>query len=167
MVNKNIAIERVLKHEGAYNNIKEDKGGATNYGISLKFYQGNIKKEATIEDIKNLKKEDAILIYENFFWNKNKLDMVENQAVANKIFDMCVNLGNLKAICLLQKILEVKIDGICGNITINSINGMDSEILINKLIEKQKEYYYNICIANKTQLIFLNGWLKRAGYDGK
>ena len=33
------AIKVILKHEGGYSNDKDDPGGATDYGISLRFLQ--------------------------------------------------------------------------------------------------------------------------------
>ena len=36
-VNFQNAVKKVIQMEGGYNDIKEDRGGATNYGISLNF----------------------------------------------------------------------------------------------------------------------------------
>ncbi len=163
--NFDIMFNHLLKHEGGYNDIKEDKGGATNYGISLRFLK-TINKDANKDTIKNLTKDDAKKLYFTHFYSINNFDMINNQKVANKLFDMCVNMGNNKAIKILQECLNVKVDGFCGVNTINAINFIDGGKLIDLLVCRQREFYNEIVRNNLTQMIFLNGWLKRAEYRG-
>ncbi len=70
------AVEKVLRHEGRYVNHPNDPGGATNYGISLRFLKQLGIEEAdidgdgflNIEDIKAVTKEHAIRFYKLNFW---------------------------------------------------------------------------------------------------
>ena len=43
MANFESAIKKTLKHEGGYNEVKGDAGGATNFGISLRFLKSIFK----------------------------------------------------------------------------------------------------------------------------
>ncbi len=165
------AIEELFKNEGGYNNIKEDKGGATNYGISLRFYQNNINANATFEDIKKLTKEQAEDIYFQYFWLKNNYSEINNQKLASKIFDVSVNMGETIANRFLQQsynalnLQQIKIDGICGLTTINSINNCSNENIANMLEYikiLQKHHYLEIVKNRSDQQKFLKGWLNRA-----
>lgn len=78
------AIDNVLKAEGGYNDIPEDRGGPTNYGISQKAYP-NL-------DIKNLTEAQAREIYKRDYWDAIGADKLPGpmQEVA---FDSAVNHG--------------------------------------------------------------------------
>lgn len=167
MAEFDIAIKYTLKHEGGYNDIKEDRGGATNYGISLAFYKSNVDKIATNDTIKNLTELKAKEIYKKYFWDINKFDDLRFQNIANKLFDMCVNIGNPRVIKWCQEIMQLSlIDGISGTLTIYELNLVEPQEFIDAIIKKQKEHYNNIVNKNPNQSIFLKGWLKRAEYRG-
>ena len=155
-------IEKILKNEGGFIDNKNDKGGVTNYGISLKFLKA-INEKATYEDIKKLSKEQAVLLYKQHFYLKNNLNKINDLKICYYLLDMCINHGSKKAIIILQSCLEsVKIDGVCGKETINKTNEVFSTPLLNKLIEKRVEFYNNIVKSNPTQKVFLKGWLRRS-----
>jgi lysozyme family protein len=158
-----IAVAHTLKNEGGFNDIKEDKGGVTNFGISLNFYKKNIDKSADKSTIKNLTQEQACAIYEKFFWRFNNIN---SQKIANKLFDASVNLGNQQAIKFAQRICNVEDDGICGSNTIKAINDKNSQEFIDEYVKMQTNYYLKIIKNDPSQVIFKNGWLKRAEYDG-
>lgn len=166
-INSNDAIDIVLQHEGGYNDIKEDRGGATNFGISLAFYKKNINEDATNDTIKNLTKSEAEAIYKKFFWDCNNFDKLESQKIANKLFNVCVNLGNSQAIKLAQRVCNIKDDGICGEDTINKINSLNEAFFINVYIGLQKDFYIKLVENNPELNKFLNGWLKRAEFKGE
>lgn len=166
MADFNLAIGHTLKNEGGYNDIKEDRGGATNFGISLKFYRLNIDSNATNEVIKNLTQEEACKIYKKFFWDINNFDLINSQQIANKLFDTCVNVGNVQGIKFVQRICNIAVDGICGLLTIASINKENTDELINKYMAMQEEFYLDLIKQRPSQEAFRKGWLKRANYKG-
>lgn len=154
-----IAIERVLKHEGGYVNNPADKGGETNYGISKRSYP-NL-------DIKNLSLDQAKAIYKRDFWDRGKYALINNDLVAAKVFDLSVNMGASQAIKILQRALracdlQVAEDGILGSQTLVAINTMEPGSLIIALRSEVAGFYRSLVAAKPSQVVFLNGWLNRA-----
>lgn len=162
------AIPVVLEHEGGYVNNPNDNGGATNYGISLRFLV-TIDPTATIDDIKEMTKNKAIGLYKKHWWDKYNYGEIDSQLIANKVFDMAVNMGPQQAHILLQKAVNsagpvnvLLCDGILGSETLRWTNRIDDSILIKKLSEQAALYYVKL-VYNKSNLVeFLRGWLNRA-----
>ena len=46
-------IGLILKHEGGYVNHKADKGGPTNFGVTIGTYSKWLGREATIAEVKS------------------------------------------------------------------------------------------------------------------
>jgi lysozyme family protein len=151
MANFNKAFEKILTFEGGYVNDKSDSGGETKYGISKKAYSGI--------DIKSLTLEDAKAIYKKFYWNKIKGNEINNQKIAELIFDTAVNMGVRRAAKLAQKILNVKQDGIIGAITLNALNNVNEEVFIKDYKLARIAKYVEIAKGDKIK--FLRGWIKR------
>ena len=85
MADFNIAVEKVLLHEGGWTpGLPGDPGGETNFGISKRAYP-NL-------DIKNLSREAAIEIYHKDFW-RPYMEQEPIQALANCALDCAVNQG--------------------------------------------------------------------------
>lgn len=146
------AIDFVLANEGGLVNNSADKGGLTNFGISQAAYPDL--------DIKNLTREQAKEIYERDYW---KFDAIASQRVATKLFDACVNMGNLRAVRQMQLALgaieagPIVADGIPGSATIEAINAADEERLVDEFKARLAKYYTDL-----NQPEFLLGWLRRA-----
>lgn len=98
-------VNRLLGHEGNYVNNPNDPGGETNWGISKRSYPEL--------DIRNLTREDAIVIYRRDFWNKLKADELPG-SVAYQLFDFAVNSSIDVAIRYFQRAISVADDGHWG-----------------------------------------------------
>ena len=145
------AFEKVLKFEGGYVNDKSDSGGETKYGISKKAYPGI--------DIKSLTLEDAKAIYKKFYWDKIKGNEINNQRIAEIIFDTAVNMGVRRAVKIAQSCLGVKVDGIVGNETIEALNNCDENFINAYKLQRIKIY---VEISKRGDNIkFLRGWISR------
>lgn len=153
------ALTYLLSHEGGYVNDKSDPGGETMYGISKRSYPHL--------DIKHLKMDQAKQIYHDDFWDKYGYERILSQELANKIFDMAVNLGPVNAHKVVQTAcnvvldLKIPVDGIFGKRTLGAVNDayaidMDLE-LYRAMCHYQANYYESI--GHKK---FLRGWLLRA-----
>lgn len=176
------AVVAVLEHEGGYNNISGDSGGATNFGISLKFLNNyttvnskdysrfDIDKDGDIDaaDIRGLTLDGAKYLYKKEFWVKHDYDRISNYLVARKIFDLAVNMGPKQAHKLTQRALRacgvtfLIEDGILGPKTFNAINGADQSALLAALRSEAAGFYRLLCKVDSKLERFLQGWLLRA-----
>ncbi|NPV80787.1 MAG: hypothetical protein HPY52_11005 [Firmicutes bacterium] len=152
-------IKTVLRHEGGYVNDPKDPGGETKYGISKRSYP-NL-------DIGNLTQEEAIEIYRRDWWERLRLDEIQDDAVATKALDTCVNVGARTGIKLLQRALAtigkpVAVDGILGPQTIKAVNEADSGLLLEAMRVEQKTHYRRLIDRNPKLAVFERGWMNRA-----
>jgi lysozyme family protein len=152
MAEFNLAIPITLQNEGGYVNDPLDPGGETKYGISKRSYP-------TV-DIKNLTVEQATAIYLRDFW---RYDGIIDQLIANKVFDMHVNMGNAAIFYIQELALKVvKPDGLYGPVTEEAINRMDANALLLLYKARLRQHYLDIVEAKPTDEKFLNDWLRRA-----
>lgn len=177
MANFDYAIQQTLKHEGGYNDVKGDAGGATNYGISLRFLKSIAENRGWVDidgdgnidadDIKNLTQNQAKKIYYEEFWLKSKCHFIQNDEVAAKVFDMAVNMGITQAIKLLQQAVnhmgaDLNVDGKIGNVTITAINKLEGHVLAVLLRYECIMFYQNLVKSKPDYFKFLKGWMNRA-----
>jgi lysozyme family protein len=166
-------IPVVLIHEGGFTDDKHDSGGATKYGISLRFLKGlkdvdgdgfldgDINKDGIVNalDAQELTKDQAILLYHQYFWDE-WYDQIACPQLVLHIFDMAVNASPRRAHILIQDIVGVKKDGIMGSNTIRAIN--NNVVFIAELYaDARKKYYNSIVKKNPALSKFINGWLNR------
>lgn len=155
------AIKFVLKNEGGYSDHPNDRGGATNFGITQATLARYLKRPVSKADVKEMSFDLAKDIYKAFYWNPLALDQVEDKVLATAIFDQGVNFGIGAAAKRIQKILKVTVDGFIGIKTLKAINDSDArELAITFIKESQLSYAY-IVRRNKSQTVFLVGWLRR------
>jgi lysozyme family protein len=177
----NEAIPIVLKHEGGFVNDSHDMGGATNFGISLKFLKsmkdtdkngylpGDLDKDGDVDsnDIRNMSVDDAINIYKSQWWDRYQYGLIADQDTATKVFDLAVNMGAGQAHKLLQRAINclgnnLKEDGILGSRTMLMINYVPELWLMDKLKIEAAKFYLSLCDTDRERLRYLSGWLKRA-----
>lgn len=82
-------IEIVLEHEGGFTDNPKDPGQATKFGISKRAYPKL--------DIDKLTRNQAITIYKNDYWDKNKISDLEIENCKLMYFDCAVNQGPKRA----------------------------------------------------------------------
>ncbi len=142
----------VIKNEGGYVNIKEDRGGETKYGITSKWYPN--------EDIKNLTRERANAIYYRDYWNYGKINTLPDDIV-DIVFDNAVNQGQQTAIEHLQRALNINDDGIIGRETLNKLKESNHTGVKENLKNSIRKRINEIVSKNKDQKKFKKGWLAR------
>lgn len=165
MANINKLVPIIFKWEGGWSNHKDDKGGATNCGITLSTWksQGYDKDkdgDIDVNDLKLVTKQDVIDLLKKNYWNRWKADTINNQSIANLLVDWVWNSG-VHGIKIPQRILSVTVDGLVGSKTIDKLNKSNQETLFNKLKQARMEFFINITKNDKSQLVFLKGWLNR------
>lgn len=173
----NFTIASKLTHfnEGGYGVTPGDHGGETAYGISRKFWPNwngwkavDIAKSinpipGSINRMLNTNDKFQGLVqafYKKNFWDVNNLDKINDQQLANSIYDFGVNSGVGEAAKMLQRAVGTNIDGIIGPVTIGLINSANAEKLYNEFNDLRKEFYEALALKYD-QHQFLASWLSR------
>lgn len=166
------AIKWVLPHEGGYNEIKGDVGGATNFGISLVFLKSineDIDKDGDVDkqDIKLLNVNLAQEIYFDNFWKTIYEKLPELTSI--KVFDSAINMGTVQAHVLLQRALNtlgnnISTDGLIGNKTLTIASKYTDKEILDSFCKEQSKFYNNLVIKKPEYSKFLKGWLNRANH---
>ena len=171
MANFDIAIPKILQHEGGYFNHPLDSGGETMYGITIKVARANGYDGPMVE----MKLDFAKSIYKKQYWDVLNLDEVNNQEIANRIFDISVNCGYRTAAKILQRGLnllnrnalswfDIIVDGLVGKKTLGMLNELslkDQDYMVSVIKGLQFERYVKIVEKNPTQEVFFRGWINR------
>lgn len=121
------AFKKLSIKEGGYVNDKDDAGGETYRGISRKYnpiWQGwtmidSYKKYYTVgsKEFKSKLDNDVQLqklVWEKYkidYWDVFELDDFNSQRVAEQLFDTNVNCGQVAAIKMAQRVLDLKETG--------------------------------------------------------
>jgi lysozyme family protein len=128
------AFNRTLHFEGdeQMTNDPDDPGGRTRFGIAENYWPKYWKNGPPTHG-------GALRFYREEFWNKMRGDDIEDQKVANEIFDTAVNCGK-STFRFVQECYnrltedrrtepdafalfpEIAVDGIIGPITLDAIN---------------------------------------------
>lgn len=169
--------------EGGWAHHKSDPGGATNYGISIRFLKllgdsdgdgwldGDLDRDGDvdIDDVRNMTPEQAKQLYNDNFWNRYKYSLIEDQRLADKLLCLSVHTGPGRAHRILQEALsvnaEIKIDGIIGPNTRTIANSIDPQWTRIEIAQKAAKFYRSLEAANADLGTFIKGWLNRAYYE--
>lgn len=156
----------ILSFEGGFVNHPNDKGGATNKGVTIATWkkQGYDKdgdEDIDVDDLKLISNEDAVnVILRPHYWNRWKADQIHSQSLANILVDWVWGSG-VYGITIPQKMLGVKPDGVVGPKTIAALNATDYEDFFNKIKARRVQFFKDIVAKDPSQSVFLNGWLRR------
>lgn len=169
MANFMLAYQTVLRNEGLYSNDQNDNGGETVLGISrnnFPSWAGWSIVDATQDKSQLAKNATLVSLVQVFylenFWNPIMGDNIQEQDVADSIFDFAVNAGIKTSIRLAQSVVGTKDDGIIGTQTVYALNAYSPSLFVAQFKLKKIERYCNIVDKNATQLKYLKGWCRRA-----
>ncbi|MDB5032248.1 glycosyl hydrolase 108 family protein [Mucilaginibacter sp.] len=162
-------------NEGGYANNPNDHGGETYAGISRKFWPNwsgwslidlYKKQHGGVHGIDAYMSSNPIMqksvasFYRQNFWDVNKLDLINDQQLANNVYDFGVNSGVDEAAKVLQSIVGVAIDGVIGNHTIAETNSLDAKNTYDRYNAERIRFYHSLS-KNPGQLVFLKSWISR------
>ncbi len=166
------SLNAVLKHEGGFVDDPDDRGGATNMGITQATLADWRGKDVTTEDVKALTVEEASGIYKGRYWDKMSLDLILSQPLAEAVMDFGVNAGVKTAGKALQQAAnwvqkgrlrgELVEDGGIGPITLRYVNTTNERTLVLKFFEVRIRYYTSICRGRPLNRKFLYAWMRRS-----
>lgn len=161
------AVTLTLKHEGGFFHVPAT-GEVVNMGITLETLRslGVLKTsgpatQADIDFVKSLTVDEAKDIYRHQYWDKLRLDLMDSQDVANKVFDLAVNTGLSQASKILQQALGVPIDGILGPKTMAAANAANPLILLADIRTCGAHFYCEVAQSKPALAPDLPGWLNR------
>ena len=178
MSNFEPAVKVVLRLEGGFVNNKFDPGGATNYGISLRylkglgdsnadgFLDGDFNHDGIVDakDIKDMSEEQASDVY-NKIWCKQQYWRINDQQIATFLFSIAVNIGVRQANIIMQRAVRaassivLERDGVLGDKSYEAINKCYPPMLL-ACLKMGVDCYYN-SLREDLKKEFLAGWLNR------
>lgn len=176
------AVVAVLQHEGGFVDHKADPGGATNWGVSLRWLRsledrdndgwidGDLNKDGSIDvhDIRGMDQEQAIGLYKVYWWDEYHYGQLAQYPTAAKIFDMAVNMGARQAHKIAQRAANLfqaglTVDGVLGPMSRQALNRIDDvDGLVGAFCDGQEAFYRGLVSASQERAVFLTGWLRRA-----
>jgi lysozyme family protein len=154
------AFNFLLPHEGGYSNNPYDHGGPTKFGISALSYP-----HINIHDLTLAEAEE---IYRRDWWEKYGYGRIDDQEIANKVFDLSVNMGASRGHKILQEACnrcgaELKVDGGLGPKTVEAVNlATNPKAVVTGCAHSAADHYNEIAEAKPEMKVFLGGWLERA-----
>jgi lysozyme family protein len=163
MADFDLAIQYVLQNEGGLVDNRKDKGGITQYGITIPMLTAFRSRQCTPQDIVTLTQAEAKQLYEALFWTPLKVSGLK-QAIATAILDTAVNQGQMTAVKLAQHVLgyHVLADGLMGPETLKALDVIDEKVFIYNYLELLQDRFVDFCVNATNQLVFLKGWLRRS-----
>ena len=169
-------IDGLIECEGGYVNHPADRGGPTNYGITVAVARANGYSGA----MRDMPRAEAEVIFRRLYWTRPGLDAVSglSERVAAELFDTGVNMGPAVAVTFLQRALtalnrggqdypDLVPDGRAGPTTLNALRaffavrgkGLGETVLLRALEALQGERYLRLAERRPANEAFLYGWL--------
>lgn len=180
---------RILRIEGGYVDDPKDRGGATKYGISLRFlviegkvdlnrdgradYDLDLDGDITARDVQLLQPRHAEALYRRVFWEETGFHSLSRPYDA-ALFDLGVNAGTGRAVKTLQRALNdfgagLAVDGQLGPRTRGALTEQlrAGRAVLQGYRKWAAEFYCDIVDRDPSQRRFLKGWLRRAEELGR
>lgn len=183
-----ISLNLTLANEGGYSNNLADIGGETYSGVSRKWnpsWQGwkvidELHHEPGFPRTLENNVELQMMVkqfYRLNYWNPLWLDKINSQEVANKLFDIGVNMGTTDAALIAQRVANLmnknqklfpnlKTDGRIGPLSAALINQCTATSQLHKVFLKAVDIfqgwrYISLCEKDESQEEFFIGWMIR------
>lgn len=184
-----IAWAKVTTDEGGLVDDKKDTGGLTYRGIAQNYnptWEGwatieahRVASATLAEWMKALERDidlqTAVKVFYRMIWNRIRGDEIENQKVANLLFDTAFNMHERRAVKFLQQSLnalnregaswpDVDVDGAFGDLTMAAYDAAkinDRAYVVNAICHLRAAYHINSTLPAERKERFLRGWMRR------
>ena len=172
MANFENSLNKTLIHEGGYVFDKDDPGGETYKGIA-RTVNGSWAGWHTIDTLKKLPnfpqnldsdktlQENIKTFYKANYWDIIKGNDMQNQAVADSIFDFAVNAGVKTSATMVQTIIGASPDGNIGPASLAILNKFDVGYFLALFKIAKIERYMAIIKKRPMSKKYLYGWILR------
>lgn len=174
------AVDFLLSHESGELVANDNGRGVSKWGITYQTAKA-IYPQCKPEDIARMDRDQAANFYRIHFWERYRIGLIQDQALANKAFDLLVNMGaggivfdpdpqnpDLKvsrlvdgALTILQRCAGVVVDGILGPESARVINLTNPTELLGAYCREAARHYQDLVQKNPALQKDLNGWLTR------
>lgn len=156
------AYERTVTNEGGYKltTTPGDRGGMTYAGISRKFHP-TWRGWDFIDDKMVPPSQLVRDFYRSEFWDKLNLSQISDQRIAQTIYDFGVNADWRVSAKLAQIVAGVTPDGVIGEKSIQAINAANPDTFHLAFALAKVRRYAEIVTRDKSQGVFLLGWINR------
>ncbi len=168
-------IDRLIEREGGYSNHPADRGGPTNWGITIE----TARAHGYYGDMRALPRTLAETIYRRLYWEQPGYGFVAELSgpVAAELFDTAVNMGVGTATSFLQRALnalnrnqkdypDLKVDKAVGARTLGALGAFmrlrgssGGRVLLKAMEALQGERYIALAESRPANEAFLYGWL--------
>jgi hypothetical protein len=156
------AMQFMLQWEGGYVNHPNDKGGATNKGVTQGTYNAYRRdKGLGYKSVRRITNNEVKDIYRNRYWLPSKANIIAECSADLAIthFDWAVNAGVSRAITTLQECVNTTPDGVWGANTQSAWLSSEPSNVIQCYLERREQLYRYW--GKGSQSVFLTGWLNR------
>ena len=151
-----IALAKVLDHEGGFVDDTRDPGGMTCLGVTRSVWQEWVGHPVTEREMRALTPDKVAPLYKRKYWDRVKADQLPD-GLDYSVFDFAVNSGPGRAIKLLQSCVDVKIDGDIGPVTIAAVNAANPRKLVFLYNDARLAFLKSLPHWD----VYKNGWSKR------
>lgn len=156
-------IDEIISREGGYVDHPADRGGPTNFGITLaKLREWRGVQNLTANDVRMMRRGEAALIYSHDYIQRPGFHLIGDNHLRHHVIDFGVNSGPGTAARKLQQVVGADQDGVIGPQTLNAIRRMGAAHVNNLLMAERIKLLGRIVSGDRSQAAFINGWLNRA-----
>lgn len=153
-------LDDILRREGGYTDHPSDRGGCTNWGITLTALEAHRGHPVTCDDLKRLHSSEAKDIYRRLYIESPGLDQL-NTKLSALMIDFGVHSGPRTAIKALQKVVGVTTDGILGPATLRAMRELTEREVYMGVLRQRGLYLARVLQRDPSQRAFAAGWLVR------
>lgn len=163
--------------EGGYVDNPADPGGATKYGVSLRFLQAlghDVDHDGDVDaaDVRALSPAEAAAIFKTEFWDALDLTAMP-ELTATAVYDSAVNVGRSQAVKFLQEACNfypgscLTVDGGLGPKTLSRVfliagHGAAVDLaLALRVLKARRGFYVSLAQKKPSLSVFLKGWINR------
>lgn len=171
MADFSIAFAKMIANEGGYvlTNKKNDNGKETFAGISRKFHPtwigwkivDRLKKTPNQRYTDPELRKRVYVFYRSEFWNQVQGKYINDQLMAESIFDFAVNTGVETSTRLAQIAVGASPDGRIGRNTLAKLNKTTYDDFVFRYTVSKVARYAGICNRDPNQIDHLLGWINR------
>lgn len=163
MTDRKLIAWIVDTHEGhAFTDRKNDRGGPTKFGITLRLFNAYMGREMSVEALRNLTKDLAIDILNSEFCFKPKLAAIHDERIKLCAIDFAIHSGPVNAVRSVQYGITMTLphDGVLGPLTQAGLNASDPATVHRRMLAYRLRFLARLDAKDSSQDDFW-GWYNR------